>query len=392
MNVHHWVTTALFALVTAAGPCVAQQTSGSFGNRLVVSGSYKNLLTISRTPVLKDDFWSDLNRLKLDFDFDISETSHIKAIVDNELLLGSLLETTEFRLGKEPDSGNRWDLDHIFIDNDKLYGRINVYRLYLNLDFRHVDVTAGRQRIAWGTGRLWNPTDLFNPISPLQIERNQRDGVDALNVEFFPGALSSLSLVYAAGDKSRNDSFGFRAGSNFKGYDYSVMAGEFRQDRVVGFDFGGNIGDAGFRGEATYTQPDEGENFWRGVLSWDYSFQSTLYLLFEYLYNGGNTGRPDESLQNLTNVNQRSFSGEIVTQNRNFVAMGLGYEWTPLLRTDGLMIYDVDDGSAFFGPSVTYNLRSDLDWITGLQLFAGPRDSEYGDSSNLLYSSIQFFF
>ncbi len=45
-------------------------------------------------------------------------------------------------------------------------------------------LTAGRQRIGWGTARFWSPMDMFNPISPLQIESEERQGVDAALAAF----------------------------------------------------------------------------------------------------------------------------------------------------------------------------------------------------------------
>jgi hypothetical protein len=42
--------------------------------------------------------------------------------------------------------------------------RVQLDQLWLKLDlYRKVFITAGRQRIRWGTGRIWNPTDFLNP-------------------------------------------------------------------------------------------------------------------------------------------------------------------------------------------------------------------------------------
>jgi hypothetical protein len=42
--------------------------------------------------------------------------------------------------------------------------RVVLDQLWLNLDVAHkVFVTAGRQRVKWGVGRLWNPTDFLAP-------------------------------------------------------------------------------------------------------------------------------------------------------------------------------------------------------------------------------------
>ena len=42
--------------------------------------------------------------------------------------------------------------------------RVQLDQLWLKLDvLRKVFVTVGKQRIRWGTGRIWNPTDFLNP-------------------------------------------------------------------------------------------------------------------------------------------------------------------------------------------------------------------------------------
>lgn len=361
------------------------------GPRFRLMGSLKNLLTASETPVLEDSFWSNLTRLKLDLDVRFNEHLRFKTVLDNEVLIGDLLDATEFQRTKDLDSQIGCDLDTLIVDNEDVIWRARLFRIFLTLSLKDTDITAGCQRIAWGTGRLWNPTDLFNPISPLQIERNQRDGVEAINLEHYYGAFSGLNLIYAASDGFRNDSFAGRVRFNVKGYDYSLMAGDFRRDKVVGFDFGGNIGEAGFRGEATYTNAKERRDFLRAVLSWDYSWPNTLYLLLEYLYNGGNFKQPivPGVFPDATN---RRFSGEIATKNRNFIGAGLGYEITPLLRVDAIGVYDIDDNSVFVGPTITWNIVTNLDWTTGIQLFAGSQNSEYGETADVFYMSLKYFF
>jgi hypothetical protein len=360
-----------------------------------LSGSFKSLWTASETPVNGDQYWSDINRLKLDLDAKFNDVVSAKVIVDNEFLVGTIIDTEEFQFAKELESNTRWDLDNLVVDDGDFVWRAAVYRAFVKLAFEKANVIAGRQRIAWGTGRIWNPTDLFNPISPLQIEQSQRVGVDALSAEYFFGDLGSVSIVYALGDESNpavdRDSAGLRIGTNIGGYDIGIMGGEFRDDEVIGFDFGGNIGDAGFRGEATLTDPDQGSSFARVVLSADYSWPNSLYLLIEYLHNGGNLGNSAVS-DAVIDARQRFFDGEIVTRNKNFVATGVGYELTPLIRLDGLAIYDLEDDSVFVNPAFGWNILTNLDLALGAQFFAGDADSEYGDSENLYYASLKIFF
>ena len=356
-----------------------------FSSSFTLSGSYKSLLTSGET-LLKENYWSDLNRLKLEFDLKPTETILIKSIYYNEAIIGPILEKREFVAAKNVREDALFDLSRNIVDSPNLFWRHSLYRLYLSYSKREVNLTVGRQRVAWGQARIWNPTDLFNPVSPLKIEGDQRPGVDAANIDYSLGPLSGINIVYAPGDERAKSSIGARVRTNLKGYDLSMILGEFRKDKVVGFDFAGNIGDGGLRGEGVFTDQKEVKDFTRLVLSWDYNFPNTLYLLLEYLYNGGNLGK-DTPLFSIT-----EFTGEIVTRNRNFLATGIGYDLTPLIRSDLYAIYDIDEESLFFNPDIRYNILSNLDWVIGAQIFSGNVDSEYGSFSNTYYTSIEWYF
>jgi hypothetical protein len=349
-----------------------------------LGGSFKSLL-IAGESLSGDDVWSDLNRLRLDFDLKLAASVNIKVIYDNEVIIGTILDESEFTDAKEVEEETLFDLTKTLVDNPDLFWRHTLYRIYLTYSSDELTFTVGRQRIAWGQARIWNPTDLFNPISPLQIEGGQRLGVDAINFEYSLGALSGFNVVYAPRDESEKTSAAVRLRTNIMGYDLSIVVGEFREDDVIGFDFAGSIGDSGFRGEGVFTDPDEGNDFTRLVLSWDYNFPSTLYLLVEYLYNGGNVGE-DASLADLAR-----FTGEIVTGNKNFLAIALGYELTPLIRPEFYAIFDIDGGGLFINPGMRYNVFTDLDWIIGVQIFPGD-EGEYKGLPDSFYTSLEWYF
>lgn len=357
-----------------------------------LAGSYKNLLSISETPVLKDGFWSDLNRLRIRFSADITDKVQFTTFIDNEFLAGTLLDRREFKLIKDDSTDTLLDLDHQVVDSDNLLWQASIYRMYLTYATEKSKLVLGRQRVAWGVGRVWNPTDLFNPISPLQIEQDQRDGVDAVSLEYYTGPLSSLNLVFAAGNNSDENSAGLQATMNINRYDLHFMAGEFRKNRVVGFGFAGDRSGGGVRGEATYTDPESGSDYWQAILGWDYSFPTSLYVMFEYLYNEGNVEKPAAPGGFAADSNRRIFSGEIETLNRNLLASALAYDITPLIRVSSLLIYDIDGNSAFFAPTLAYNILPNLDWTLGMQLFSGNDSSEYGDLSDVYFTSLEWFF
>ncbi|MFX8565689.1 hypothetical protein ABTL91_18930, partial [Acinetobacter baumannii] len=74
-------------------------------------------------------------------------------------------------------------------------------RAWIGVEDEGGALRAGRQRIAWGTGKIWNPTDVVNPYQPTSIERDERRGVDALYAREGLGALGQAELVWAGEDR-----------------------------------------------------------------------------------------------------------------------------------------------------------------------------------------------
>lgn len=354
---------------------------------LQLTGYYKNLLSRSETIFPSHEpFTLDLNRLRLELRGRAGERATLNIQYDHELFLGSYLRTDQFRVQKSEEPHTYLDLENAYVDRPRIFARDRLYRGYFALSSSPIDVTIGRQRIAWGTARFWNPADLLNPFNPIQLEREERTGVDAALADFHLGPLSTLSLVYAPQENSEGSSAAARVRTNRRGFDFSAMGGRFREDRVVGFDFAGAVKQAGVRGEATYTEAESGRDFVRAVLGGDYTFPNTLSLAAEIYYNGEGERKKEAYLF------QRLFSGEILSLARRYVGGSVGYDITPLLRWDNDAILNLDDGSLFFSPNLVYSIIANLDWAVGLQFFMGTDGSEYGAFRNVYYTQLQWFF
>lgn len=353
---------------------------------VMFKGYYKNLLTHARTAFPRDESYTlDLNRLRLEVRGRPAYWLSYEVQYDNEALLGSYLDTLQFAQLKAARPATYWDMEENYVDSQSLFMRHRVHRGFVSLNTAAVDMYLGRQRIAWGSGRMWNPTDLFNPYNPAQLERDERTGVDAVLVEKDFSALSRLSLAYAP-QRNAPASRAVRYLSNFASTDMALMAGEFRDSRVAGFEFAGRIGDAGVYGEAAHTRPGTGDAFNRGVLGAEYAFVNTLTIGAEYYWNGEGTTR--RSRYDFV----RMFAGEIQNVAKHYTGAHLRYDVTPLLRSENHLILNHDDASRFFAPSLVYSLASNWDAAAGVQLFSGDADSEYGRLHNVYYIYLQRFF
>jgi len=360
----------------------AEQEAG-----LKLSGYYKNLLVDSRTVFPAGERYTlDLNRLRLELKGDLAEHVALDVQYDNEILLGSYLHTGQFALQKDQPPDQYWNAEANYAEAGSYYGRHRLYRASVTLSSGNTDVRLGRQRIAWGTGRFWSPLDILNPFSAIQLEREERIGVDAVLVERKFGALSRLSAVYAPQHADGDPSAALRWHDNRAGIDYSFVAGRFLRDRVAGADLATQLGDAGLRAELTGARREDGSSYRRALFGLDYAFRNTLTLSGELYYNGA--GASERSAYDFASL----FAGRIQSVGRRYFGGYAGYEITPLLKWTNYLVVNLDDRSRYFSPSLIYSLRTNVDVTVGAQLFRGAQGSEYARLDDVYYAHMQWFF
>lgn len=349
-------------------------------------GYYKSLLATSRTVIgTAEDYTVDINRLRLELRGRPVGWLDYELQYDNEALLGSYLNTEQFALLSMSTAPSYWDLDDDYLDRSSIRMRHRVYRGLVNITAGNTKLGLGRQRIAWGSGRLWNPTDLLNPYNPTQLEFQERVGVDAALFDYSLGPLSHLSAVYAP-QRDASDSRAVRFSVNVSQTDLAAMVGQFRGWDVVGAEFAGRLAAAGIHGEVAYTRTDDSHTFTRAVLGFDYAFPNTLTIGAELYWNGqGTAHRHEYDIASL-------IAGRIQNVARRYVGGLVRHEITPLWRSDNVFIWNADDSSRFIAPALLYSIREGLDLGIGMQLYGGSDTSEYGRFENIYYASVQWFF
>ncbi len=387
--------------ILAAGPMAAQTSSpdgaGSSWTQQL-SGYFKNLTSTSRSYFTQDTWADNLDRLRLTYDGKYSGWLQLHVDYDNDLHAGNLIALPDFETVRDRQSGAWLDLRHTMVNEHNVYWDTSLYRGYVTFENGSAALTLGRQRIGWGTARFWSPMDVFNPISPLQMEPNERQGVDAALLQYSsPGALR-WNLVYAPQDGFRQSSSALRLGRTAHNYDFDVAAGRFGQDWMGGADFAGQIRGAGIRGEVTYRwrHPASGSNpisvkdALRLVAGADYSFANSLYLVGEYFYN---QGQPDVPRNNPFDPSVLlRFSSEIFTLRRHFISTGATYALTPLWRLEAYAVTDVQGPSAVVLPRLNHSLTANTDLNFGAQLFASTSTGEFHGLSDLAYIEFTYHF
>lgn len=280
------------------------------------------------------------------------------------------------------------DLSWNLVDSEHYILNHFIDRLYFRQDFNWGNVVLGRQRISWGTGRVWNPTDLFNPINPANFSRIEKPGADAIALMYNIGQFTDLNAVYNPQEVISNSHYGFRFRTNFSEYDASVMGGSFDNRYVAGLDFAGNLFDAGVRGEGilSINENDSDDSFVKFILGADYQFNPELYGVIEYHYNGaGKTDKFEYELERLIN-------GEILNLSKNYLYMMANYQITPLLLGTLLNLSNLNDKSGFAGIFATYSWTEDFYFGLGFQLSYGESFTEYWYYPNSIYLQLEYYF
>jgi len=350
--------------------------------KLGLKGYYKNLALISKTGD-NDRYFLDLNRFRLDLSESWKETFVLKIIYDQEGLLGSFLRTNEFQRIKSFEKHDLLDLDGELVDRKDFYWHHYLYRAYLRFQSEKFNFSMGRQRIAWGTGKFWNPTDIFNPFNPIQVERDERMGVDSIDAEFFIKPMTAINLVYAPQDSSSRSKGALKFKTTYKDWDFSLLGGKSLKDKVVGGDFATTIFDGGFRGETIYYFAHPRKNYLQFILNYDYTFKNSFYFLVEYLYNSGPLSK-SEFLQLIDRGNS--------TLTKHLIGLNLGYDITPLFRGDLYFIYGPERNGVFIHPKLRYSLKQNIEVVGGMQWFSQRKGSEFELDQNLYFILIQYYF
>jgi hypothetical protein len=296
------------------------------------------------------------------------------------------------------------DLDILIWDEKKTIGYAEIDRLWLDYVKDNWQLTVGRQRIAWGTSWVWNPTDLFNPKEVLDFDYEEMPGADAVRIQYYTGPITKVELAVSPGkDKADLTAAGLISFNQWD-YDFNLIAGYKKERWVLGGGWVGDIMDAGFRGEILVSQapkqkynspyyqlnniePLSSDNSYVSlVISGDYTFPNSFYIHTELLFNSNGTD------QYASVYRQEAIQLDMLTPARWSFFHEFAYQFTPLFRAGLFGILNPDDKSFVIVPSATYSLITNLDlYLTGF-IFGGPKFSEFGDSGSSIFVRVKFSF
>ncbi|MFH0764077.1 MAG: hypothetical protein V1927_03660 [Candidatus Omnitrophota bacterium] len=368
-----------------------------------VGGYYKNIFSTSKTVSGKKAYVSYLQRVRFDINEKISDKISARLMIDNDFLLNDYSTSPDFNVVREYNQRELafWDTHNVLVNKRDLFWTESFYRAYIQYDTPLVKCVIGKQNIDWDRMRFYHPFDLFNPVSPLQIEKDEKMGVDAVNIELRAQPFMSYNFIYAPDRSGGLESYGLRFASKVRDYDIFLMAADIEKDYYVGFAFDGYLKESGLRGEVSYTfnhnyndkvidngnYNDDPDNFLRASIGMDRSFTSKLYGIIEYFYNG---------VAKIMNaplfISSLPYSRRALTITKHILGAGLEYEAAGITKLNNYLFYDFEGKSLFYNPEFKWSIKPNADITIGCQIFTGDSDSEYGNYHNLFYAEMKIYF
>lgn len=273
----------------------------------------------------------------------------------------------------------------------------SIDRIFVEYYSTSLVVTVGRQRIAWGASRYFRPLDQFAPFAPAQVDKAERAGIDAVQVQIPSGRLTDIQLVYDPAAGFDDERAGMRCRTSCRGWDLVGVVGCFRAGCSAGGSLSGPLHGAGLHGEWLLTRGDE--HTWQvpGVAEMPDTLQvpglygrvtvgaeyglkwHNLTVAAELHYDGSGRKEPHKYDWRALLAGHRTSVG------RYLAAADASMLFTPLLTGSATVLVNADDGSALLQPRADYSLTQQLDVIAGTQLSTGSQRTEYGMVPNVTY-------
>jgi len=344
--------------------------------------SYKEL----QFDIDNKNLFLNLNRFRIRPVLNLWQGARVEIHHETNLLFSDI--SSPLLINPEKTNRQAVKLNWKLISNNNIILTHFIDRLYFKQSFENASLVIGRQNISWGSGRVWQPTDLFNPINPANFSKFEKDGADAVSLKYFFGSFTDLEMVCNFREVMSDINFAARLRTNFNEFDVSVMSGKFDRRIVIGGDFAGNFFGAGIRGEALFSagENDLKSNYVRLIFGLDYQFTSKLYCLIEYQFNGA--GTEDKEKYDF----ERLLKGEIQNLNKNYVITSANYLIHPLISLNLSLLSNLNDNSGYASLASAYSISDNLNFRLGGVYFYGANKTEYWYFIPSAYFLVEFYF
>jgi hypothetical protein len=283
-------------------------------------------------------------------------------------------------------------------------------RAFAGLRAGAFSLVVGRQAVGWGRGALFSAVDLFSPFTPLEVDREWRRGVDAVNGDWKMTGTSSLNLVAAFGASLDDSVLGLRLRGYLGEVDGEFLFARRAADLMAGLTSSWVMGPAEVHAEAALFKtpgdapgglPAHGDLVPKAVLgvSNNFNLGGGLSVVLEYHYSGfGVESAPDLPVWLAKpDYLKRYLRGDTQITGRQAVALVAGtsfsQEWSGSLQ----VIQSLVDSSNLAAPSLLWNFSESMSLSAAGYMGFGPGikdavpQSQFGDVPATLLAQVKFY-
>lgn len=263
---------------------------------------------------------------------------------------------------------------------------VKVYRLYAGYEDEKNRALAGLINISMGVGRIWNPTNLFNPKNTYALEPDEVFGVAGVSYTRHVNDTSSLTVVAS---QRADDTFKYagRYKSFLEFADIGISMLSSNETEMLGYEIEANLLDTGIelRSEGAYIKNDT--EFFQGILGADYGFVNGVTIIAEVLYSS----KKFSFVEQLLNIDSDIFQN--LVHSNLYTALSLSYSFNIFLDSSLLYIESFNnDNSRFISPSLTYTLNDYNAFVLSAMIQDGSAQSEFGRLDNSYFLKWSFSF
>ena len=210
---------------------------------------------------------------------------------------------------------------------------------------------------------VYTPNDVFNAFNYFDFDYEERPGVDAVRFEYFTSSLSSFDVAIARGKDENSWVGAAKYGFNKNNYDYQVIAAWYKTDLMAGLGWAGNIGNAGFKGEASYFYSMDtalSSSVFTGTFTVDYTFKGGWYGSAALLYVSDGATEPLTS-SNPTNLISGDISVKRLMPTRYTTMIMASKSLSPASSLSLLTMYSPGTNMFILFPTLTYSIKENWD-------------------------------
>jgi len=262
--------------------------------------------------------------------------------------------------------------------SDDRYIHTAVDRFNLRWSKNRLDIILGRQPVNLATTFYFTPNDFFAPFAAQTFYRVYKPGVDAARAEVRLGNFSQLSVIsvlgyspdeksdtgWSSSPESERSSYLGRISGKLHDFELAFIAGALADADVIGGSLQGELFKwLGVRAEGHMAYPEISgqDRHLELAMGIEHHWENSLDIRLEYFYHGGGVASASE----YASVALKS-GMSVLYMGRQYSALGIGYEFNPLLTGQMALVGNLTDSSLLTSFNAVYSLSNESELSFGI--------------------------